>query len=166
MTEKINIRSLFTIMIAVMLSVSFTSCLGNDDEEEAQWIEEPAIETGLCGPTWVWEKSNSESDTNTGNKEDSDTGINPETTIIREMYVFNLSGNGSHEYTYSNGETKQDAFIWKSYRYGTNHLLSLIIEGYDTPAETLYAIENMTVLRIMVVNETGTGTTIKEFRAE
>lgn len=150
------------LAIALMLSISFTSCF--DDENEEEWIEQPAIETGLCGMTWVWEKTDS------GNGDNPDEGynpdINPGKSIVREVYVFDISGKGYHEYSYADGEIAKDNFTWKSYKYGTNRLLSLMIEGYEIAAETLYAVENMTILRMLVVNETGTGTTTKEFRAE
>lgn len=157
MTAKLNFKNLFMIVIAIMLSVSFSSCFKGLEEEE--WIEQPAIETGLCGVSWVWERSDSESET------DSDIDVNTEKTIIREVYVFDLSGNGYHDYTYANNETKRDLFRWKSYIYNTTRMLTLVIDG--TEYGTYYAIENMTTLRILVADENSdSGTATKEFLAE
>lgn len=157
MTEKLTLRNLFMIAIAVMLSVSFTSCFGDVDEEE--WIEQPAIETGLCGETWVWEKATG--DDETGKDEWTDD------TVVREVYEFDLSGSGRYEYECANGDNVSHNFTWKSLKNANTALRMLYIVLDGVEYGTYYAIENMTTLRILVVDETSeTGTTTKDFRAE
>ena len=152
MVEKMKFKSLFMFVMAVLMSVTAVSCLG-DDEEEIVWVEEVASETGLCNATWVLT---------------SIIGEEVETDVPYKSYTFNLSGTGYLQYTdEATGEIKTDNFTWKSYKYGTSHKLSLIVEGYENQgaAETLYAIQNMVTLRLQVQAENGY-IAVEEYTAE
>ena len=151
MTRKTIFRNL---LIILMIYTAFTSCI-NGVETKGEWIEESAIETNLCGVTWVWEKNNSNDQT--------DSDINPERNLVKESYLFELSGIGIHNYTYDDGVIEEEIFSWKSYKYETMHMLTFVING-ETYA-TYYAVENNKILRMLVTNDTGDGTITKEFNA-
>lgn len=128
MTEKINFKNMLMLAMMLLASVSFTSCLGNDngDEEEA----ETPLSTGLCGISWYLQ---------------SIEGVSDESLLDpNDCYIFDLTGNGSHRYTdKESGEVKIMTFTWKSYTYtGTTHRLALKYAEYgDMEFSTIYTID-------------------------
>lgn len=155
MTEKLNFKYALLLVMALVFSFSMTSCLGDDDDEDVVWVEEEASETHLCGVTWVL-----------ANIQDDDSDDTDDAEVAHEVYVFDLSGEGYHEFV-EDGVIQTNNFTWKSYKYGTSHKLSMLIEGYESYGEfeTLYAVENLVTLRIMAAGDDGAAV-VKEFRAE
>lgn len=140
------------ILLALVLSVSATSCLGSDTEEEETLIPESAASTGLCGCTWVL-KSIIDSETT-------------QTDVPHDTYVFSLTGEGVHEYTDAAGAVCTVNFTWKSYLINVNtHQLVVRLEGDTLDQYTYYAVDQNGTLRMMAVNESGY-TVINEYEAQ
>ena len=131
---------MFVMML--LISISLTSCLGDDSGSEEQ-AEDP-ITTRLCGVTW---------------RLTSIEGVTDESEIDpNDSYVFNLDGNGSHGYTdKESGEVKSLDFTWKSYTYtGTTHRLVLKYPVYgEIEFTTIYAIDNDGKLCIVITDSEG-----------
>lgn len=139
------------IVMALLLAVSTASCLNNDDDEEDEAILETAESTGLCGVNWVL-TSIIEGETTT-------------TDVPHDTYVFDLSGEGYHEYTDDDGVQGSVNFTWNSYYLNVNlHELVIRLEGDGYDQYTYYAIDANGYLRIMTVNSYGI-TVIYEYEA-
>lgn len=154
MTEKISFKNVLMILMALLLSVSTTSCLGDDDDDdEDQRIQESAASTGLCGCTWVL-KSIIDGETT-------------DTDVQHDVYIFDETGEGTHEYTDEAGAVCTINFTWKSYLYNVNlHELVIRLEGDSLDQYTYYAIDTENgCLRLMALNSSGY-TVIHEYEAQ
>lgn len=141
------------ILLALVLSVSATSCLGSDDEDVEELIPESAASTGLCGCTWVLQSILD--------------GETTETNVPHDTYIFDITGEGTREYTDAAGAICSINFTWQSYLVNnTMHQLVVRLEGDNFDQYTYYAVDKSNrTLRVMTINENGY-TVINEYKAQ
>lgn len=135
------------LVMMLLASVSFTSCLNDDKDDDNEEQEVTPLASGLCGVSW--HLCDIEGSTN-------DTVIDQ-----NDSYTFDLMGNGSHSYTNSEtGEVETMLFTWKAYTYsGATYRLALKYQEYgDTEFYTIYTIGSDGILCLLIGSDTNDGT--------